>query len=524
MNIVDILKIIDHRENDRIEFKSAKGGFPQSFWSTFSAFANTNGGVIVLGVKEKGNHIPIIDNLSNDEVEKLKNEFWNQAHNKQKISESLLQEKDVKTYNIGESWILVFEIPRAHYTIKPIFLNGSPFGNTYKRRNEGDYRCTDDEVRIMFSDSNINKDTLDAKILSGYTIDDIDESTLEKYRKEYNWRHEGHPWTELPNKEFLTKIGAYSKGKGIEGITVAGMLMFGKYENISSGDCLPQFFVDYKEHLGDDPNERWSDRIYPDGRWESNLCQFFFKVLNKLYDALPTPFKLNNDGITRLEYSSAHIAVREAFANAIIHANYNSLASIKIDRWKDHIEISNPGSMLVSVEQFYQGQQSVCRNPLLQKMFVFMGIGEKAGSGADVIIKGWKDNQWIIPEISECADPDRVVIKMQLSGTKSGTKLGTKLGTKSSLSWDSLEIKTGLNWNQVSTVFEMLKEPNALKGIQEKYGMSNTSKFKNRYINPLIEEGLVSMTIPDKPTSSNQKYVLSKKGLAVLTYEKSKRG
>lgn len=46
--------------------------------------------------------------------------------------------------------------------------------------------------------------------------------------------------------------------------------------------------------------------------------------------------------------------------------------------------------MLVSVNEFYEGQHSVCRNPLLQKMFVFIGVGEKAGSGADVIVKGWE--------------------------------------------------------------------------------------------------------------------------------------
>lgn len=54
--------------------------------------------------------------------------------------------------------------------------------------------------------------------------------------------------------------------------------------------------------------------------------------------------------------------------------------------------LSNPGTMLISMEEYYEGGHSVCRNPVIQKMFVFLGIGEKGGTGADVIAKGWKDN------------------------------------------------------------------------------------------------------------------------------------
>ncbi|MBR4147498.1 MAG: hypothetical protein IKU00_06370 [Bacteroidales bacterium] len=92
--------------------------------------------------------------------------------------------------------------------------------------------------------------------------------------------------------------------------------------------------------------------------------------------------RLADDGMTRLEFTPAHIAVREALANALIHAQHNSMDNVVVDSWIDKIVISNPGSMLVSVTEFYEGQHSVCRNPLLQKMFVFIGVGEKAGSGA----------------------------------------------------------------------------------------------------------------------------------------------
>ena len=91
------------------------------------------------------------------------------------------------------------------------------------------------------------------------------------------------------------------------------------------------------------------------------------------------------------------------------------MGNITVDRYFDKIVLSNPGTMLVSKEEFEEGNHSVCRNPLLQKMFVFIGVGEKSGSGADVIAKGWLDNGWkLLPTIREVNRPDRVEMTLYL--------------------------------------------------------------------------------------------------------------
>ena len=72
-------------ESTEIELKSAAGGFPGSFWETYSAFGNTDGGIIVLGIKEK-NHKFFPDRLSKEQITLYKKQYWNDANNHSKAS------------------------------------------------------------------------------------------------------------------------------------------------------------------------------------------------------------------------------------------------------------------------------------------------------------------------------------------------------------------------------------------------------------------------------------------------------
>ena len=82
--------------------------------------------------------------------------------------------------------------------------------------------------------------------------------------------------------------------------------------------------------------------------------------------------------------------------------------------------LCNPGCMLISVAEFYAGSHSICRNPTLQKLFMFLGNGEKAGSGADIIKKGWKDNKWPQPVLSERVQPNESILTLSVGDVGEG--------------------------------------------------------------------------------------------------------
>ena len=480
MNIADQIRLkLQLKENSEVEYKSAAGGFPKAeFWRSFSALANTNGGTIVLGVKEK-NHKFTPDGLSEELVAKYRKQFWDDAHNKSCVNIPLLVESDIEEIQTdGGQYLLAFKIPRAKYDLRPIHLTLTPFGHTYKRRDEGDYLCSDDEVKQMYSDANNMRASADSRILRGYSIGDIDMPTLHQYRRAYDIKHENHPWTEIDDKQFLENIGAYRKDRATstEGFTVAGMLMFGKTNSITDPECCQEFFPDYREHLSDDPQMRWTNRIYPDGTWDANLYQFFTRVLPLLQHSLPVPFSLDNNQI-RNNTTAAHVALREAFTNSLIHAAYTVRGNIVIDRYFDRIVLSNPGTMLVSMEEYYEGGHSVCRNPIIQKMFVFLGIGEKGGTGADVIAKGWRDNGWSIPTVEEKNDPDRIEICLSLvSNANVTTETTTKISSNTTeTSSCTTETTTKTFSNTTETIVNSIrnnpkittKEIAALCGITE---------------------------------------------------------
>ena len=393
------------RESVDVECKLAqgrdgKGALPNDIWETYSAFANTAGGDIFLGLKE--NKDGSFDLQSVENTDKVLESFWNNVNNTQKVSVNLLRERLVKVIKIDGKSVIQIHVPQANRQQKPVFINNNPLIGTYKRINSGDMKLTNDAVRRMLAEQ--SEESRDAEILQGFGINEIDIESFNAYRNMYSSRQPDHPWNKLDTQDFLVQVGAWRKDResGVNGLTRAGLLMFGQYRPIM--DAFSNYMVDYQERPEANSEARWIDRIVPDGSWSGNLFDFYHKVIRKLTADLKVPFVLQGD--QRQDDTLVHKALREALVNTLIHADYTGRASVLVVKRPDMFGFRNPGLMRVAIETALQGGQSDCRNRILQALFRYIGLSENAGSGLPKIVDGWMSQHWRQPLLKEKLEPN----------------------------------------------------------------------------------------------------------------------
>lgn len=418
MDISDVKELLNKGEKVDIECKESDSKLSKSIWETYSSFANTNGGYIFLGIKEdKKKKLPEerfqIQGIKNYDVQ-VKT-FWDTV-NSDKVNKNILKDEDVQIVMIPSTALAVVSIyvPRADYNNRPIFINGNPYTGTFKRNHEGDYHASEDEINAMLRDQKAEGN--DGIVLEHYGMEDIDLETLGHYRTMFQNNNPDHVWNQEDNKQFLTMLGGYKKdrSKNIEGLTIAGLLMFGK--GIVIRDRFSNLMMDYRDESHATDDMRWSDRVTYDGTWENNLFNFFMKVSPKLSADLKKPFVLDNQ--QRVDDTPIHKAIREAFVNMIIHSDYLlDSGTLKILKKQDEFIFTNPGSLKLSVEEIFKGGNSKSRNPAMQLMLRMVGFGDNAGSGIPTILNTWKEADWVEPNLYEDTHLNQVTLTLKTLAT-----------------------------------------------------------------------------------------------------------
>ena len=186
--------------------------------------------------------------------------------------------------------------------------------------------------------------------------------------------------------------------------------------------------MDYRQQTSFD--ERWQDRVVSQGGdWTGNLYDFYFRVYSLMRQALKTPFRL--EGILRVDDTPAHKALREALANCLTNASFSERRGIVCLWTENALVLKNPGDFRMDLGQALKGGISDPRNANLLKMFSFIDIGERAGSGIPSIVRNWTASGYEQPRWEEEFGPDRTTLVLPLAQSANEREARDETGDKS---------------------------------------------------------------------------------------------
>lgn len=146
--MLDLYNLQNYRENNCIEAKQALGGLPESIWETYSAFANAQGGVILLGVEElPDKSLRAMDLL---DPQWLLEDFWAIVNDPARVSVNILTEENVQVHLVDGKQIVTVNVPPAPDRLRPVYVHQEGRWTAYFRSGEGDFRCTDTQLEAMY--------------------------------------------------------------------------------------------------------------------------------------------------------------------------------------------------------------------------------------------------------------------------------------------------------------------------------------------------------------------------------------
>ncbi|GHT47948.1 hypothetical protein AGMMS49965_26170 [Bacteroidia bacterium] len=365
-----LLKRLSDVEWDDFEVKAASVELPKDVWETVSAFSNSSGGWLVLGVAQHGKMFEV---TGVNNPEKIEQDFMTTLRSKNKFN--VVIKPDCKKYDIDGKTVLGFYIPSAE--VKPIYFNS--LQNTFIRAASGDQRATEYEINALYRDQSFGM--MSSKLVEGTSVDSFNKASYTNFRDYLRRMLPELTYNALDDNTFNHKLQLVKNDK----LTYGGLLFLGDNDEIQ--DRFPDFRIDYLEIPGlsyADAEPRYTYRVQE----QENLWEYYFVLVQRLRIYADNPLYIGDLGIGR-EDNKQLDALREALINLLIHADYFSPMKPRIRVFTNRIEFENPGTLPRPIVELMKEDVSVPRNPVLAKLFRTAKLCENAGYGFDKMLV-WK--------------------------------------------------------------------------------------------------------------------------------------
>ena len=387
--LIELLRAHEWRD---VEFKEAQSAVPKNAYETVSAFANTEGGHLVFGVRKSGQEMEIVGVL---DVDKVQNEFLSTLRQPDKISTDVGVEESLHKQN--DSDLLVFYVPEVHRSQKPVFLNGN-ISRSFVRSGGGDMRCSDHERNRFLIDAAAERPdglAVDIDLRTAF-----DPDTVRWYRAVYEARPENRSYAALSDMDFLAELGLLVEQGGQRHPTRAAILIFGT--NPAFRQLLPRPVVDCQRFTATretaDTADRWFDRLVLD----ENLIRTWRSLIEDWYEKFAEhPFRLDPATMQRDDTPPDYRAFRESMINLIMHQDYSDhLRTPVIRHYADQTVFWNPGDAFATDADLLEPGEREVRNARIVLAFRRIGLSEHAGWGLRDVFRNWQQLGNVPPRIT----------------------------------------------------------------------------------------------------------------------------
>ncbi|MDR2970433.1 MAG: putative DNA binding domain-containing protein [Bacteroidales bacterium] len=559
MTIEEITKIITQGESISIEFKKAKEKVPASLYETVVSFANTRGGNILLGVDDDGTVLGI---PPENKAAFLKN-ITSALNSKDNINPELYLNPESFDYK-GKT-IIVIQVPASSQV-------HNHAGKVYIREYETDIDVTNNQHtirRLFLKKGGVYTET---HIYPGLKMSDMDEALFSKVRNIIRGYNPEHPWLNVDNMQMLRDASLHWNDyeNNREGFSLAAALIFGK--DLTIQNLLPAYKVEAMVRIKD--KDRWDDRL----TLRTNLIDTYLKLKEFLYRYLPDKFYLEGDQrvdlrdrifrevigniIVHREYTDAtatEVIIEEDAVRTLNPNNPYFNGIMDLDNFNPHPK--NPNirkffNVLGWTDEIGSGIRNTRKYlpryvenaaPVFIDQTLFRTIIPLVRYTMSYFADQWfrwleVDEKWR-PKLTESLkniEIDGKLHKMsweeQITSLISSwmekvTKLNkkvTKLNKKEALIQNKIEEKclsstekvTKLPSKRVQYFIDILLlsgSPISVDDLVDILSFNHRTFFNENYLKPLSTLGFIQRTNPDKPTSPNQKYLITEKGKRFLT-------
>lgn len=407
LEIIELLNTVD--ENVNLEVKTGSE-IDKSIMETVNSFSNEpnmDGGLIVLGISRDENSLfPSYVVTGIDNPDKLQADIASQAAS----IFNFPVRPNMEVENINGKIIIKIEVAELSEKRKPLYFQnkGVPKG-IYRRIGSTDQRCTEEDLSVFYND---NTDKFDASILQDCSLEDLNEDSIELYRKNLRKANPNSDLLEYENIDLLYAIKAIVKEKDIWKVTLNGLLVFGKKSALRR--ILPMCRVDYIRVSGtewvEDADERFESTIDMRG----SLLELLPRVIAAIADDLPKGFYLPEGSLqSKTESGLPYKVLREAIVNAFIHRSYKVDSPIQIIRYSNRIEILNAGFSLKAIETIGE-PGSLPRNPHISAIFHDTNLAETKGTGIKSMRKLLAKSQMMLPTFDSSHSANTFTLRLLL--------------------------------------------------------------------------------------------------------------